>query len=236
MKMKKEIKEKNNIKEKILNSIKGLTFGSYLSSTVKFVKENLLKPLGIILVLSLLFMTGLLIKPEILKMDIANVTFWANYLETIKMIIIMVVSGIAPYLYAPIIGIAYEVYLEIIYLANVILEVGYLKGMFMYMIPFILNVVIAGLSAAIGIYMCKNITLGHRITDIKATNSMDLRISIYEATNKLDKKNKLEKERKNKIKKLEGKKKELDLFQIINMTTILCVLQLIASFIKSLVI
>ena len=61
-------------------------------------------------------------------------------------------------------------------------------------------------------------------------------MSIYEAAKKIDKKNAIDKKRKDKIAKLESKKQELDLFQIINVTVILCVVQLGASLIKSLVI
>ena len=236
MKIKKDRKEKVGVKEKILESLKGMTLKTYIKSTWTFIKENLIKVIGIVLVITLIATAGLLIKPAVLKMDIANVTFGTNYIEAIKIIVIMVVSGIAPYIYAPVIGVVYTIYLEVICMANLIIEVGYIKGIFMYIIPFVLNVLVAAVVSAVGIYICRNITLGYKIKDVKATNSMDLRISIYEAAKKVDKKKKLEKERKDKISKLESKKKELDLFQIINVTAILCVVELLASFAKSLVI
>jgi len=231
-----KMEEKVSIKEKLLNSIKGLTFKTYISSTVSFAKENLIKTIWILGVIVLVILASLLIKPQILKMEIANVTFLANYIEAIKVVVIMIFAGIAPYLYAPVIGFVYGIYLDVICMANLILEVGYLKGILMYIIPFVLNSLIIITATALGLYICKNITLGYRITNVKSTNSMDLRISIYEATGKKDKKNKLEKERQEKIKKLENKKKELDLFQIINVTAILCVIQAVSSLAKALVI
>ena len=86
------------------------------------------------------------------------------------------------------------------------------------------------------IYICKNKTLANKIDNMKYKNSMDLRISIYEAAKKLDKKNKIEKQREDKVNKLKSKMQNLDLFQIINITAILCVLQIIASLAKTLVI
>ncbi len=236
MKYKKERKEKVNVKEKILNSTKDLTLKTYIKSTFTFVKDNLFKIVCIIMALAIFGMASLLINPESLKANMANITFGHTYVETIKVIVIVVLSGIAPYLYAPIIGIAYTIFLECMYMANLILKVGYFKGIFIYIVPFILNVLIMAIAGAIGIYICKNITLGHRITNIKATNSMDLRMSIYEAAKKIDKKNAIDKKRKDKIAKLESKKQELDLFQIINVTVILCVLQLGATLIKALAI
>lgn len=236
MKYKNERKEKVNVKEKILNDISGITFQSYIKSTYTFIKNNLSKMVCIMMVLALLGIASLLINPESLKADMTNVTFGHTYFETIKVIAIVVLSGIAPYLYAPIIGIGYTIFLECMYMANLVLKMGYIKGIAIYIVPFMLNVLIMAIASAIGIYMCKNITLGHRITNIKTTNSMDLRMSIYEAAKKIDKKNAIDKKRKDKIAKLESKKQELDLFQIINVTVILCVVQLGASLIKSLVI
>jgi hypothetical protein len=46
----------------------------------------------------------------------------------------------------------------------------------------------------------------------------------------------IEKQRKDKIKALEDKKVDVDLFQIINITAIICVLQMLASLVKTLVV
>ena len=229
-------KKRISIKDKLINSVKGLTFKEYLRNTIDFLKNNILKKAYIMLAISLIIATALLTNPQVSEAELVNVKFLGDYVEKLKSIVVIVVSGIVPYLYAPILGIIFTIFTECIFMANLILEAGYIQGILTYILPFILNIGAMSIATALGVYICRNKTLDSKIDNMKYTSAIDLRISIYEAANRKDKKNKLEMQKKEKIENLKKKRQELDLFQIINITAIVCVMQILASITKSLVI
>ncbi len=234
MKIKKERKDEKSFKELFKERFSGMTFKSYLKETYNFIKDNLLKTTLIILAISLLSIGSVLYSPGSFKYDKPDVTFVKDWIERIQVLAIIAFAGIVPYMYIPVVGLAAGISTECMYFANYVLNVGRMKGTLAYIAPLLLNLLFLAISTAIGFYICRNATISQRISSVKSKNTMDLKMSIYEATNKRDKIKAIEKKRKEKIKELENKKQKLDLFQIVNVTAILAILQLLASLIKSL--
>ena len=236
MKYKKERKEKKSFKELFEARFSGMTFKSYIKETCDFVKNNLLKVTLILLAIALLSIGSVLYSPASFKYDKTDVTFIKEWFERIQVLVIIVFAGVVPYMYIPVVGLAAGISTECIYFANYTLTVGRMKGTLVYILPMLLNLLFLAIATAIGFHICHNATLSQRIKSVKSKNSMDLKMAIFEATNKKDKVKKIEKQRKEKIKELESKKKDLDLFQIVNVTMVICVLQLVASYAKSLLV
>ncbi len=236
MKMKKERKEEKSFKELFKERFSGMTFKSYLKETYVFVKDNLLKTTLIILVIALFSVGSVLYSPASFKYDKPDVTFMKDWIERIQVFAIIAFAGIVPYMYIPVVGLAAGISTECMYFANYVLNVGRMKGTLVYIAPLLLNLLFLAISTAIGFYICRNATISQRISSVKSKNTMDLKMSIFEATNKKDKVKAIEKKRKEKIKELENKKQKLDLFQIVNVTVIISVIQLAVSLAKSLLV
>ena len=236
MKIKKDRKETKSFKELFLERFSDMTVKSYLIETGTYIKKHMLKATLIILAITLLSVVSVVKSPEMFKLDKADVAFWGEWLGRAQVLIIIVFAGIVPYMYIPIIGLASSISAECIYFANYVSTVGRLKGTLGYITPYILNMLFIAAATALGLHICRNVTISQRITSIKSKNSMDIKIKWYEATNKKAKMKEIEKQRKDKIKALEDKKVNVDLFQIINITAIICVLQMLASLVKTLVV
>ncbi|MBR6613868.1 MAG: hypothetical protein IKK84_03780 [Clostridia bacterium] len=236
MKYKKERKEKKSFKELFKARFSGMTFKSYIKETYDFVKNNLLKTTLILLAIALLSIGSVLYSPASFKYDKPDVTFVSDWIERIQVLAIIVFAGVVPYMYIPVVGLAAGISTECMYFANYVLTVGRMKGTLVYILPMLLNLLFLAIATAIGFHICRNATLSQRIKSVQSKNSMDLGLAIFEATNKKDKVKAIEKKRKDKIKELESKKKDLDLFQIVNVTIIISVLQLVASYVKSLLV
>lgn len=236
MKYKKERKEKKSFKELFKARFSGMTFKSYIKETYDFVKNNLLKTTLILLAIALLSIGSVLYSPASFKYDKPDVTFASDWIERIQVLAIIVFAGVVPYMYIPVVGLAAGISTECMYFANYVLTVGRMKGTLVYILPMLLNLLFLAIATAIGFHICRNATLSQRIKSVQSKNSMDLGLAIFEATNKKDKVKAIEKKRKDKIKELESKKKDLDLFQIVNVTIIISVLQLVASYVKSLLV
>ncbi len=236
MKIKKERKDEKSFKELIKERFSGMTVKSYLIETGVYIKKNILKATLIILAITILSVVSVVNSPEMYKLEKANVTFWGEWIERAKVLIIIVFAGIVPYMYIPVIGLVASISAECIYFANYISIVGRLKGTLGYITPYILNMLFIAAATALGIHICRNATISQRIASVKSKNSMDIKMKFYEAANKKVKMKEIEKKRKDKIKALEEKRVNLDLFQIINITAIICVLQMLASLAKTLIV
>ena len=232
MKIKKERKEDKSFMSLLKKRFDGMTFKSYVKETFEFINEYITKKTLIMLVIAVLMMLGTLGSPEVLKADLEVKPFIKDYWQAVQVIVVVIFSGMVPYMYVPVIGILSAIAAETTIFANLVLEFGKVKALTMYIIPYVLNILVVAVSSAIGMYICNNATLSQRITSVKSKNSMDFKLTVYEATNKKDKIKALKKEREDKIKKLESKKKEIDLFQVVNIAAILSVIQLVASFTK----
>ena len=84
--------------------------------------------------------------------------------------------------------------------------------------------------------MSKTVTAKYRLTNVKSMNLTKFRIDLYDMLKKEDKKEVLEKKREQKIAALEKKNRKLDYFNIISITVILFVLQIIASLFEFIII
>ena len=85
-------------------------------------------------------------------------------------------------------------------------------------------------------YICKTVTIGYRISSMKHMNFTNFMLRWYEVTKNENKQKQLEKKKEKKLKSLEAKYKKVDYFQVINITVILVVLEIIVALLKMIVI
>ena len=99
MKIKKERKDEKSFKELFKERFSGMTLKSYLIETGVYIKKHILKVSLIILAITLLSVVSVVNKPEMFKLEKANVTFWGEWIDRIQVLGIIVFAGIVPYMY-----------------------------------------------------------------------------------------------------------------------------------------
>lgn len=230
--IKKSTKSTTNKKKK--NAVK-----TYIRNFLLFVDKNLIKKTGILCIVALVVVA--ICVGFVIKITMASEcegacndggTVISNYWSYIKLLVISVISGVVPYIYLPVVGFLACVLQEISNFAYVIKGYGYVVGIGLGIIPLILNILVAAIVAALGIYICRNITIGYRITNLKNMNVTNFKIKTYEIFGKKEKAEKLINTRNSKIEALEAKKEKLNLLQILNVSIVVCILQFISVLIQ----
>ena len=225
---------KNNTDKKKKSGIK-----TYIRNFLLFVDKNLMKKIGILCIVALVVVAiciGFVIKitmaSECEGVCSDGGTIISNYWSYFKLLGISVISGIVPYIYLPAVAFLACVMQELSNFAYVIKGYGYALGTGLGIIPLILNILVAAIVAALGIYICRNITIGYRITNLKNMNVTNFKIKTYEIFGKKEKAEKLINTRNSKIEALEAKKEKLNLLQILNVSIVVCILQFISVLIQ----
>lgn len=214
-------------------------FKTYLRDFLLFVDKKLLKTSKILLIISILliaisikFVITVALADECEGACMDEISIWSNYSEDIQVLGVTVISGIVPYIYAPIVGFVGCIFKEISRLAYLIKGFGYIAGIGLGIIPLILNLLVICITASLGIYICKTVTVGYRISNLNNMNFTNFRIKLFETLGKQDKVKKLKNKRDNKIKKLEKSKEKLNYVQILNVSIVVVVLQLVSVLIQ----
>lgn len=228
---------------KIKEKIKGMTIKKFFKSIYDFYNKNLKKTFLVLCAINiLLIVLGVPSVVQILKASgeteeiITKVSFFNIYSINVQIVFFIVLAGIVPYIYVPVVGVFAGIILEISKFATLIVDKGYVIATVMYLVPMLLNICIISLAVALGIYMSKTVTAKYRLTNVKSMNLTKFRIDLYDMLKKEDKKEVLEKKREQKIAALEKKNRKLDYFNIISITVILFVLQIIASLFEFIII
>lgn len=231
---------KENTNKKV--NKKNSNFKAYIRNFLLFVDKKLIKTMGVLFVIAVLLIaisitavTDAVAMQECAGTCSDNTTILQEYWSKFKILFITGVAGIVPYVYAPVIGFAGYLFEELVSIAYIIKGYGYLAGIGLGIIPLIINVVIICIVTSLGIYICKTVSVGYRISSIRNMNFTNFRIRLYEVLQKQDKVEKLTKARDVKIEKLENKKEKLNYLQILNVSLVVCVLQLISVIIQQII-
>lgn len=225
---KKQRVKKEKRKEKI-------TFKSYLRDFLVFVSNNLIKTTCILVIIAVL-LTALSISSMVdtARLDDCvgacrdGITFGSNLWGKIQVIFVMIIAGIVPYMYAPVIGFLGIILQEVSTLAYAIKGYGYAVGLALGVLPLVLNILIACIVTALGIYVCRTVTVGYRISNVKNMNFTNFRIKLYEVMKKEKKVEELTLKKNKKLEKLEKTKQKLNYIQILNTGIVVCILQVIS--------
>ena len=226
-------------KSKVKKEKKKFNVKNYIRDFLLFVDKKLIKKIGILAVISLVLI-ALSIKPMVSSLALLEeselngnkMSLMSDYSSRLQVLLVTLVAGIVPYIYAGVVGFIGSIMAETSNLAYLIFEFGYLKGIGAAIVPLIINIVIICIITALAIYMCKTITIGYKISNVKNMNSTNFRIKLYEVLNKQDKVKALTKKKTDKIAELESKKEKLNYIQILNVSIIVCILQLISVVIQ----
>lgn len=228
--MKKEKHENEIVKTK-----KKFSFKEYINNFLNFFKENLLKYFKIFVITSLIIIpvgikaiNGI----DFEKIPAGDVVSFKLFINNIEALYITVLSGIVPYMYVPVVGFLAFIYSDVVNFVYVISTYGYLKGIVISFLPLIISVFDISMISAIGIYICKRITVKYKLSDIKHMNSLNFKISMYETLGKKNKVKEYKKKKEGKISKLEKNNKKLNYIQIGNTLIIVTILEFISFLIK----
>lgn len=204
MKIRKERKEESKFKDMIKH---------YLS----FYKKNLRKKHIVIYILSLVFFTFFIVnfisnmsETNKLLAQMNNVNEHTNVFsniikEKVPLTFLFIFSGIAPFAYIPILGIAVYPYIlstELINMSILNIMVATIGG--------VIQLFGVSLAIAAGIYYCTNSTKKFRYNQSSTFGFDDVKQQIYEATKKQDKLQKLEEKRQSKMEKREKLNVKID--------------------------
>lgn len=230
--------KKKNSKQKS----KKINFKSYIRDFLIFVNDKIIKNTGILFVVAVLLIAitikgnvAIVLSEDCVGTCRDGVTILSSFWTQIQVLVVTIVAGIVPYLYAPIVGFLGYVMQEVAKLSYIIKGYGYLAGIGLGIIPLILNVLVICIVTALGIYICKNVTLGYKISNKKNMNMMEFRIKLYESTGKTAKANELINKRDEKIAKLEAKKEKINYLQILNITVVVSIIQFISVLIQEII-
>lgn len=235
---------RENVKAKTKTKSKDKKFSvkAYIRDFLLFVDKELIKTTGILLVVAILLIAISL--SSIVSMNVAKdcegtcrdgVTFLSEYGSRLQVLLITAISGIVPYIFAPVVGFIGGILAEVSNLSFVIKGYGYLAGIGLGIVPLILNVVVVCIVTALGIYICRTITVGYKISSVKNMNFTNFRIRFYEAIQNEEKAKALTKARDEKINKLQNKKEKINYLQILNVTIVVCIIQFIAVLIQEII-
>lgn len=217
----------------------GFSLKTYLREFLVFISKNLIKPTGVLFVVAVILI-ALGIKPVIdvtMAQDCAGscvdeMALFFEYSSRLQVLLVIAFAGIVPYMYAPVFGFVVSIIAEVSVFAYVIKGYGYMKGIAFGIIPLILNVIIVCIITALGIYICKSVTTGYRLSNAKSMNAMNFKIKIYESLNKEEKVKELTKKRDAKINKLKQQKEKINYLQILNTSIVVCIIQFISVIIQ----
>ena len=214
--------------------VKELTgFKKYLKDFLLFLDKEIIKKAGICLVISIILCA--LSLSTITKAVIAGestytkVGFITEYWNRFQILCIIPLAGLVPYIYAPAVGVITGAFNEVSSLALLIKEFGYIKGILIGIVPSVLDLLAISIVAALGIYICKKITVGYKITNVKNMNLTNFKIRLYEVLGKEKEKKELEEKKQAKIEKLQKMKEKINYLQILNTMLLAIVIQLIAT-------
>ena len=230
-------KSKENIQ--VVNNKKKFSIKTYIREFILFFYNKLFKCTGILFVIAVLLMaiSIRIINPAVTTSDYDGlnpntISLFGDYIERLKILVVIIVSGIVPYMYAPVVGYVCCLMDEMMNISYRIKEYGILVGVGASVIPLIINVIIISIITALGIYICRTITVSYRISNVKNMNYTNFRIKLYELVNKQDKVKALTKKREEKINKLTAKKEKIAYIQILNIAIIVCILQFVSVLIQ----
>jgi len=225
--VKKEVKRNKKTKK--------FTFKSYLKDFLMFVDKNLLKTIGILFVIAILLI-AVSIKPivsNILAQECVGtcrdgVTLFSEYGSKLQVLLVTAFAGIVPYIYAPVVGFIGYTLSEVTSFSYIIKGYGYAAGIGLGIIPLLLNLVIICIVTALGIYICRTVTVGYKISSVKNMNFTNFRIKLYEVLQNEKKVKEYTEKRDKKLERLQDKKEKINYLQILNVAVVVCIMQFIS--------
>jgi len=216
---------------------------SYLRDFLLFVDKNILKTTGILVVVAI-FIVALTVQP-LLKdtLTIAcegacrdGITLLSEYGLKLQVLLITGVAGVVPYIYAPILGFVGYIINEVSGFTFIIKGYGYSLGTILGILPLILNILTICIVTALGIYMCRTLTVGYKIASLRNMNFTNFRIKLYEVLQNEEKVKKLTEKKEAKIEKLQITRGKLNYLQILNVSIFACILQFISVLIQQILV
>ena len=234
-------KEKRQIKPKEKENKQGkkLSIKKYLRDFLVFADKKLIRAIGILFVIAVLLIaitiSSMVAAAKITEcegMCVDEITIFNDYVSKLQILLITLVAGIAPYTYIGVIGFFCYVISEVTSLAYLIKDYGYFAGIGLGIVPLVLNILTICITTSLAIYICRTVTVGYKISNIKNMNFTNFRIKFYEVLKMEDKVKALTKKKEDKLKKLENKKEKLNYLQILNVSMIVCIIQFISVLIQ----
>lgn len=226
-------------KQKVKNGGKKFKIKNYLRDFLIFVDEKLIKKIGVLLVISIL-LVALSISPMVNSALASEcegacrdgASLYSEYISRLKILLFTLVGGVVPYVCMSVVGLIGYLLSETASLAFAIKGYGYLGGIGLGIVPLLLNILTISILTALGMYICKTVTVGYKISSLKNMNFTNFRIRLFEVLQKEEKVKRLNQEKDKKIGKLEKTREKINYLQILNTSIVVCIIQFISVVIQ----
>ena len=235
---KRELKKVSNKRA----SKKDSNIKKYIKDFFVFADNHLIKKIGLFIVLAILivaislgFVVSAVKDAECVGTCRDGVKLFQEYGSRMSVILFIGIAGVVPYMYVSIIGFAGMVISEATTLAYAIKGYGYVGGILAGIVPLLLNTITVSIVTALGIYICKVVTVGYKISNIKNMNAMNFRIRLNEVLARQKKVEELTKKKEEKLGRLEAKREKLAYLQILNTAIVVSIIQFVSVVIQHIV-
>jgi hypothetical protein len=216
--------EAKKIKKQVVNSKKEkFRFSNIMKNYFSFYNQNLKKKqiimYIIILVLFGIFMTNIISQVDVTKtianQSVGTSTFLNILKEKVLFTLLIIVAGITPYLYIPVIAALFIPYVYAVDILNVINNGQGTVSLVSTSISAVLQLLGVSLAVATGIYYCINTTKKYRYSQKKSFGMFDLKKQVYEIRKDEDKLQKLMDDRQKTVEKNEKLNVKIDYMNIL---------------------
>lgn len=231
--MQRRIKETNDKKK----------FKLYINNFISFYNKNLKKPTGVLIIVSIFILAFLfLLLFEVLKnaYDENLTSFYVGFFEGLKQrfvfLLLILISGVAPFFYIPVLGFVLYLYNEFVEFTQLICQNGVVPSTFINLIPILINIFSVSLITATGIYLCKLSTVKYKLAQAKNMNATNFLIRIYQIFGNEKKLKETQKKQDKKIEKIQSRDEKINYLQMINIICIVTILQIISLLIQKILV
>lgn len=212
----------------------------YINEIIEFFNKRLKKKTLILMFIMIIF--SALFIMTIIKMNLrlnnegihldSKITLLSFFMNKTIILLMTMFAGTVPFIYLPVMAGFFYMYQTLIDSSYIVLNRGFFLGSILICIPLLIDIISISLTVAIGIYLCKTNTNKYIISQQRNMNFNKLMLNLHQITKNKEKEKKIQNKIDDKEKKIQNLEVKTNYKQIINITTIVIIFQMISSIIE----
>lgn len=212
----------------------------YINEIIEFFNKRLKKKTLILMFIMIIF--SALFIMTIIKMNLrlnnegihldSKITLLSFFMNKTIILLMTMFAGTVPFIYLPVMAGFFYMYQTLIDSSYIVLNRGFFLGSILICIPLLIDIISISLTVAIGIYLCKTNTNKYIISQQRNMNFNKLMLNLHQITKNKEKEKKIQNKIDDKEKKIQNLEVKINYKQIINITTIVIIFQMISSIIE----
>lgn len=212
----------------------------YINEIIEFFNKRLKKKTLILMFIMIIF--SALFIMTIIKMNLrlnnegihldSKITLLSFFMNKTIILLMTMFAGTVPFIYLPVMAGFFYIYQTLIDSSYIVLNRGFFLGSILICIPLLIDIISISLTVAIGIYLCKTNTNKYIISQQRNMNFNKLMLNLHQITKNKEKEKKIQNKIDDKEKKIQNLEVKINYKQIINITTIVIIFQMISSIIE----